>query len=72
MIVWNSLKIFPNRFFSNERDVFIKLSSDRLNTFYSESRERLEDSTVLRFNEALTNSKIVEEGEFLITVMEVF
>jgi len=60
------------RFFSNKRDVFIKLNSDDLSTFYSESWDRQEDSTVHRYNEILVNRKHADEGELLITDMEGF
>lgn len=60
------------RFFSKERDLLLKLNSDNLNTFYSESWDRQEESTVHRINEVLLNSKQVEKGELLITDMEGF
>ena len=60
------------RFFSDKRDVFIKLNGDNLNTVYSESWDRQEGSNVHSFKEVLLNRKQVEEDELLITDMEGF
>lgn len=60
------------RFFSNERDVFLKLNSNDLSTFYSESWDKQQDSTVHSIKEIQFNTKQVKGGELLITDMEGF
>ncbi len=60
------------RFYSNAKDVFIKLNPETLTAFYSEVWDRQDESSVHSINEVLLNIKQVKDGELLVTDMEGF
>ncbi|MDA3938650.1 MAG: hypothetical protein PF693_04990 [Spirochaetia bacterium] len=60
------------RFYSNERDVFVKLDENNLNAFYSEVWDRPGNSSFHSIIEVLANGKQAEKDELPIIDMDGF
>ena len=58
------------RFYSNEKDILVKLNQSNLQTFYSEIWERPDGSSFHSINEILVNRKQAGKGELLISDMD--